>query len=338
MDALAYLAKPKRQPVFALVGDEDFLKRRCRDAIVAAVLGDADPSFAVSTVPGPATDWTTVRNDLDTLPFLAPARIVFVEDADKFVTAHRASLEKYAAAPSTVGVLVLDVTAFPDTTKLAKALPDAAKLVCKSPPEYKADEWAAGFAANWAVGRYGKRLSADAAGELVDRVGPGLGLIDQELAKLATAVGPKPHIEPADVQKLVGRSRAANVFRILDHVGAGRPADALRVLADLFTEGEDPLAILGPMTYTLRLLANVNRHVAAGLSRGPAMDAAGVPKWPQKRQEIDRLINHLGRRRLDKLTDWLVEVNLGLKGGDPLPPRVQLERLVARLARPRDPG
>lgn len=336
MDALAFLAKPKKQPVFALVGDEDFLKRQCREAITKLTLGDADPTFAVTADPGDKLDWSGVRNDLDTLPFLAPARVVIVEEADKFVTEHRPQLEQYAAAPSKSGVLVLEVKAFPDTTKLAKALPDAAKLQCKAPPEWKAAEWAAGFAGNWCATCHGKTLTPDAAAALVDRVGPSLGLIDQELAKLATAVGAKPKIEPADVERLVGRSRAANVFRILDHIGAGRPADAIKVLHELFEEGEDPLAILGPLTYTLRQLAGVNRHVAAGLSKGPAMDAAGVPKWPQKRQELDRLLNHLGRRRLDVLPEWLVEINLGLKGGSPLPPRLQLERLVVRLARPRE--
>lgn len=334
MDALAFLAKPKRQPLFAFVGDEDFLKRRCRDAVIAAALGDADPSFAVSSYPGDRLDFSTVRNDLDTLPFLAPARVVVVEDADKFVAEHRQALEKYAAAPSTIGVLVLEVKTFPDTTKLAKALPDAAKIQCKAPPAYKVADWAA----NWAVAHHGKTLPPDAAGLLVDLVGPQLGLLDQELAKLATAVGPKPRIDPEDVDRLVGRSRSANVFRILDAVGEGRPAEALQVLAELFADGEDPLAVLGPLSAQLRKLAAVNRQVALGLSLGPAMDAAGVPKWPQARQATERQLRHLGRRRLDQLADWLVDINLGLKGGNPLPPRLQLERLVVKLARPREPA
>lgn len=336
MDALAFRNKPKKQPLFVLIGDEDFLKRMCREVIVKATLGDADPSFAVASYPGERLDWTTVRNELDTLPFLAPARVVIVEEADKFVTEHRASLEKYVATPSKLGVLVLDVKTFPDTTKLAKALPDTAKLQCKAPPDYKAAEWAAGFAANWAVTQHSKTLPPDAAGLLVDRVGSSLGTIDQELAKLAAAVGAKPRIDSADVDRLVGRSRAANVFRILDLVGANQPAAALGVLAELFEEGTEPLAILAPLTYTLRQLAAINRQVANGLPLSAAMDAASVPKWPQKRQEYDRLLKHLGRRRLDQLTDWLVELNLGLKGGNPLPHRLQLERLIVKLARPRE--
>src|SRR5918912_41462 len=109
MDALQFLdkaAKSRRQPVYALVGDEDFLKRRCRDAIIALVVGDADPAFAVAAYPGDKLDFSTVRNDLDTLPFLSPARVVVVEQADPFVTEHRAALERYVQSPSKIGVLV----------------------------------------------------------------------------------------------------------------------------------------------------------------------------------------------------------------------------------------
>jgi DNA polymerase-3 subunit delta len=80
----------------------------------------------------------------------------------------------------------------------------------------------------------------------------------------------------------------------------------------------------------------VGREVFSGATLPTAMDRAGVPKWDKARQACERQVKHLGRRRLEKLYDWLVETNLGLKGGSPLPPRLQLERLVVRLARPRD--
>jgi hypothetical protein len=42
----------------------------------------------------------------------------------------------------------------------------------------------------------------------------------------------------------------------------------------------------------------------------------------------------LGRRRLGRLYDWLLQTDLGLKGMSPLPPRTLFERLVVELARP----
>ena len=66
MDALTFLdkaAKSKRQPVYALVGDEDFLKGRCREAIQSLVLGDADPAFALSVYAGEKLEISAVPGD-----------------------------------------------------------------------------------------------------------------------------------------------------------------------------------------------------------------------------------------------------------------------------------
>ncbi|HEX4607345.1 MAG TPA: DNA polymerase III subunit delta, partial [Urbifossiella sp.] len=257
---------------------------------------------------------------------------VVVEPADGFVTNNRPALERYAAQPSPAGVLVLDVKTFPETTKLAKSLPDAAKVACKAPPAYKLGGWVQ----EWAKAGHGKKLAPDAADLLIDLVGPAMGLLDQELEKLAVAVGGKAAVEAADVARLVGRSRGADVFRILDAVGEGKPAAALGILERLFAEGEDPMAVLGPLTAQLRKLAAVGRMRADGQALGPAMDAAKVPAWPAARQSFEKQVRWLGRRRLDQLTGWLVEINHGLKGGNPLPERVQVERLVVKLARPRE--
>lgn len=338
MDALQFLkaAPGKRHPVYALVGDEDFLKRHARERIVAHAVGDEDPSFAVSAYAGDKLDFSTARNELETLPFLAPCRVVIVEEADKFVTENRPALEAYAAKPSAVGVLVLDVKTFPETTKLAKALPDAAKIACKVPPAYKIHELKP-WLVEWAKTAHKKKLASDAAELLLDRIGASMGLLDQELAKLAVAAGAKPGIAAEDVERMVGRSKAADVFRILDAMGDGKPGEALSILEELFGEGEDPMAVMGPLTAQLRKLATVARlHFGEKMALGPAMDAAGVPKWDKARIGCEKQMRHLGGQRLLKLTDMLVEINLGLKGGNALPERVQVERLIVLLARPRE--
>jgi len=138
------------------------------------------------------------------------------------------------------------------------------------------------------------------------------------------------------VDALVALSREANVFQILAKVGDGRPGEALKLLGEALDEGQHPLQVLGALSYTLRRMATVGRLLNQGLPVGEAMNGAGVGKWPKAREEADRLLRHLGRGRLAKLPDWLVEIDLGLKGGNPLPPRLQLERLIVKLAGPRE--
>src|SRR5262249_8196851 len=138
------------------------------------------------------------------------------------------------------------------------------------------------------------------------------------------------------VDELVGRSRSANVFKIMDAIGDGKPAVALTILQELLEEGEEPLAVLGALGSQLRQLTRSARPFRQSLGIDEAMDEAGIPRWPEKRDSVRKQLKHLGGPRLDKLYDWLLEVDQGLKGGSPLPERVQLERLVVRLARPKE--
>jgi DNA polymerase-3 subunit delta len=248
------------------------------------------------------------------------------------VSAERAKLEKYVQQPSTVGVLLLEVTTWPSTTKLAKLVPDTATITCKTPPTNRLPDWCV----RWCQSAYGKQLAMPAARLLVELIGPEMGLLDQEMAKLAAAVGDAAKIEPRDVDRLVGQSRDENVWEIFNLIGAGETSKALGLLDRLLVQGEDPMKLLGMFSYQLRLLAQVARVIAQGTGIGMALEQANVPRW--KHTQVEQQLRQLGRRRQDRLYDWLVETDLGLKGGSSLPPRTQLERLVVRLSRPAESG
>lgn len=359
MDALQFLdkgGKGKRQPIYVVAGDEDFLKRRAIALLHAQLLGESDPSFALSTYPGDKADFAAIRSELDTLPFLSDCRVVIVEKADdrgrkqaaaesesaadgaenipsdgSFVSRYRAALEKYVAAPAKNGVLILEVKSWPANTKLAKLVSDAATIVGKTPPVYKLPAWCV----DWAKTAYGKKLAGPAAQLLVDLVGTEMGLLDAELDKLAVYVGEKGSIDANDVDLLVGRSRSANVFRIMDAIGDGKPNEALTILSELFEEGEVAEAILGALGFQVRKLALAARVHKTGVGIDDAMDRAGVAKWPQARESANRQLRTLGWNRIDKLYDWLLECDQGMKGGSVLPKRILLERLIVRMARPR---
>src|SRR4026208_2414614 len=120
MDALAFIdknGKVRRQPYYVLSGDEDFPKRRVLALLVPVVVGDADPEYAVTTFPGDKTDFSTIRNELDSVSFFSERRMVVIDQADSFVTKFRPQLEAYVPEPAESGVLVLDVKSFPATTK-----------------------------------------------------------------------------------------------------------------------------------------------------------------------------------------------------------------------------
>jgi DNA polymerase-3 subunit delta len=338
MDSLTFLDrldKAKPQPLYVLHGDEPFLKRLVLGGIRRVVLGPDADGFAVSTYPGDKATLGAVQDDLQTLPFLAPCRVVVVEDADPFVTRERARLEKLfpelLGRSKPGGVLVLDVKTWSAGTKLAKATPDTSLIVCNAPDSQQLPPWCVA----WCQAQHGKALAPAAARLLVELVGTEMGILAQEMEKLAAYAGEAPAINARDVDQLVGQSRAENTFQIFDLIGAGKTGEALAFLDQLFDQGDDPLRLLGAFSWQLRRLAQTARLSAQGVPLNDAMDRAGVAKFPTARRAAEQQLRHLGRRRLDQIYNWLVETDQGLKGYSQLPPRTLLERLVVRLARPR---
>lgn len=332
MDSLTFLqgaAKAKPRPIYVLHGDEHFLKRRVLAALRTLVLESDDDGFGLTGRDGDKAIWAEIHDELETLPFLSSRRLVVIERAEPFVTRERPRLEKYFAEPSKTGVLVLDVQSWPANTKLAKQLPEAATIVCKAPEARKLPEWCV----EWCAAQHGKPLAVPAARMLVDLVGADMGLLDQEMAKLASYAGSNSRIDAADVDQLVGQSRAENTWKIFDLIGAGQTGAALTLLDRLLDQGEEPLRLLGAFSMQLRRLAQVARLHSQGQSLPDALEQAGVP--PFGRKSAEQQVRHLGRRRLDRLYDWLLETDLGLKGSSQLPPRTLLERLVVQLARGR---
>jgi DNA polymerase III subunit delta len=334
MDALSFLTRPagKPGPLYVLHGDESFLKRQALRALRQRVLGtDADEQGA-AVFAGDRATLAEVFDELDMLPFFHPRRLVVVEAADPFVTRFRGELEKKVGKLSATGTLVLDVKTWPANTRLAKMIEDSATLACKAPPAYKLPQWCS----DWTAAQYQKQLPAPAAALLVDLIGAEMGQLDQELLKLVVYVGNRKRIDVADVDRLVGNSRAENTWKIFDAIAAGDTKEALAILHRLFDQGEEPLRILGAFSMQLRRLAQATRLTAQGLSVGAALEKVGVPPFGVKSAE--QQMRHLGRRRLARLYDWLLEMNLDLRGNSPLPERTLFERFLLRLARKNEPA
>jgi DNA polymerase-3 subunit delta len=335
MDGMKFLEqvdKIKIHPVYALPGDEAFLKRQIVAVLRDAVLGKGDESFGLVSYTGEKATMGAIREELETAPFFGPRRLVVVEEADEFVTKYRAALEDYVAQPAKSGVLILEVKSWPSNTRLAKMLTGDATIGCAAPAKpYEAQRWATSWCVSWSRSKHGKELPAPAAQLLVDLVGPELGLLDQELAKLAIYAGTAKKISPEDVDCLVGRSRSENLWKIFDATGEGRSGEALAILDNLLMQGEQPLGFLGACSMQLRRLARVASLQNQGLRPGAAMQRAGVP--PFATRSCEQQLRWLGKARLQRLYDWLIQTDMGLKGSSQLPPRAQLEKLILQLSR-----
>ena len=183
--ALDYLAHPDKYPaagVCAVYGDDAFLKSEVLAALRRQVLGGDDGEFGLTTFAGRDVQLRDVHDALATLSLFGDGeRLVIVEEADPFVSEYRAALEDYVAHPAR-GVLVLDVKTWPSNTRLAKAVAASGLAIqCDSPNERQIKSWLT----QRAKAVHQVRLDAAAADALLELVPPELGILVQEVAKLA---------------------------------------------------------------------------------------------------------------------------------------------------------
>jgi DNA polymerase-3 subunit delta len=257
-----------------------------------------------------------------------------VEEADDFVSRYRGELEDYVAKPSRTGVLALDLTTFPSNTRLYKSVAaEGLAIDCSTPTTARLSKWLV----DWAKKFHETTLTAASADSLVEIIGPELGLLDQEIAKLAQAAGGEK-ITPEMVTKYVGGWRAKTTWEMLDAAMDGKIREAMQQLDRLLASGEQPIGILGQISASLRRLAAATRLILLAEAGGrrialpQALERAGMK--PFVLQKAERQLRRLGRVRGSKLYEWLLEADLDLKGDSVMPPRLILERLIVRLAAP----
>ncbi len=338
--ALDYLAQPDKYPppaVCAVFGDERFLRQQAIVCLRAAVLGGGDGDFSLSTFEGCGASFRDVHEVLSTIAMFGDGkRLVVVEEADDFVTSYRTSLEDYVVRPSRSGVLVLDLDSLPSNTRLYKAIAAGGLLIDGgTPAPARLSKWLA----EWAKQRHHVQLPQTAAEMLLEMVGPELGLLDQELARLALLVGDDKKIAPELVSRSVGGWRAKTTWEMLDAALDGNVRQALLQLDRLLAAGEQPLGLLGQISTSLRRFAAATRLVLQAeaarrrINLREPLEQAGIRSFVL--QKAERQLRLLGRHRGDQLYRWLLQADLDLKGESTLPPRLVLERLIVRLsARP----
>jgi DNA polymerase-3 subunit delta len=358
MHALDFLESPpagKRPPICVLYGSERFLKTLVRKQLVKRLAGaEADAESSVTRFDGGEAEYRDVVDELSTVSMFGGGgpRIAYVDDADDFVDKFRTQLENYFGKPRSSGVLVLEVDSWPANTRLYKIsqpialtidcrVPEVANSRAKTKPvdEARIKDWLE----VWARSRHNIQLAPKAAQAMMELVGPEFGLLDQELSKLALFVPAGGKVDVNLVKEVVGGWRTKTAWDLNDAVADGDAALALEQLDKLLQAGQDPLALYGSISWSLRRFAAAARQFRETERRGQRPDLRACLQqagfWGDTVEKAEQQLKQLGRQRALKLYRWLLELDLGLKGSHSSPPaaRFLLEQLFFRLSKPLAP-
>lgn len=294
--------------VFAVVSESAWLRGEALGELLRRLRAAHKDDLDVSTVEGRDAALAEVLDDVRTPSMFGGVRVVVVNDGETFVSRFRETIESYLDEASPTGALILKCRTLDRRTKVYKRLSAAGAMIESEAPRGRA-------VVSWIVRRarsaYGKSLGDLEAGLIRELVGDDVGLLDAELAKLATYVGARTMIERADIDLLVGAVREENVFALLDAMADGNAAGAIERWQQVVAT--DPAArdrAVGGLAWGVRQLLEASR----ARDRGQSLVPLARKMWIDPSRLEARLRRLTGRQLEQRLAD-LLRVDVQVKSG-----------------------
>ncbi len=248
---LGVLEKGELPPVVAFGGAERVFVDEALVAVRARVLVGGLADFNHDRVSARDRRGTDIVSLCNTLPVMAPRRLVEVREAGHLADADLEALGAYVERPSLETVLCLVFDEIDLRDKLPKLL-DKAKtaLLCRF--DHPKDRDMPRLVERRAR-RHKLALQPGAADALALTVGTDLTLLERAFEKLAIAVD--GDVSADDVARHVADTHLEDAFAWVRAVARGDRESALRATAALQAAREEPHRLLGLLAWQLRQVA-----------------------------------------------------------------------------------
>ena len=337
-ELLARLTKGKPIPALLLLGDEPFLRDASRAQLIETFVPEAARPWAVSRYSADRNETQAALEQAQTLPMLAPRQVVLLHEVEKIEKlseknrdAAIENLEAYFANPAPFTVLVLEATALDQRMKLAKLLTEKTLVVDVGLGEdLQARQAAAVPLARAMAKEQGVEFEPGAAEDLAEFVAADLMRLKTEVDKLATYVAQRKLIRRQDVTALVISEKTTTVWELADMLAKREGKRALEFLDCLLRDGEQPLQMLGAITWMYRKLIEASE--LKGISNG-YQAARALSMRPEQAELALQSARKIPKARLMQGLQSLQTADNRLKGGADDPQAV-MEFLISELAAP----
>ncbi len=295
--------------VTLLFGDAEVLKRRAIDRISALSASGEEPGADLTVVEASEVasqkDLRALLADLGALSLLASERIILIKRVDAMTTDDQRSVAQ-ALERLPEGTKVI-MTAGEETGKGKSRRPPVAAELAKvtkklgqvrefsSPHERQLPQWTIQEAE-----QLGKKISPQAAEQLIELTGGSIDRIAAELEKIALYVGETQVIDEVAVAAVTSVSQQATNFQLADAIGnrdAPTALHALSVLLPSTAARGAGIPLVGMIARQLRLIWQIRALAREGvrLDRGQQVPAELAEMLPEHQCVIDAVGNR----------DWL---------------------------------
>lgn len=234
---------------FFLKTEDPFLRDEAIDLLTAAHLEGGSPDFDLDQISGDDADAATLASLMETPPLLSEYRVVVIRGAQGLIPSARKTVEE-AVRRSVPGRVLIVAAEIPrgSKAKFYGVLRENCRTVALSAPR---PSELPGWLVKRARLRHDVELEIDAAQLLSAGIGKRLGVLAQELEKLATYVGSGARIDVEAVRTSVSALPQVDRWGWVDQVAERRIEEAVADLPALLDSGESAVALIASLSESL---------------------------------------------------------------------------------------
>lgn len=291
--------------VFFLHGGDEYRKALAAKALLERYAEPATEAFNVDRIVGTETTVERLASIIATPPMMASWRVVHVKETEGLAASPKAREVVLDAAKTPPPGLVLILQATVPARSKARFYKDLARMATAVEFKPVPADAVPGWLVTWARDELGVTVEIEAAQALAAAAGTELGMLTQEVAKLAEMVGESAVVDLDAVKKGGIRLPVQDRWAWFDLVGNRRIDEAARGLPVLIEQGESVIGlVIGLSTQLLRIGVAIEGGVPALQAALPPYQrflarriVAQARRWT--RAELAGAVR--GLRRLDQL-------------------------------------
>ena len=318
------LKSSSRAPVYILCGPEIYLINKAIKGIVNVIPED-QRDFNVDVYTVGQIEMPEVLASANTLPFLAPRRVVLLRDVDKIRAKTRDAelLRAYLKDPAPDSIFIVQTADVNAGIALSKSLGDGGIVV-----EFRALKGRPlAESLRSAAREKGVEITSHAVDFMIETVGSDLGRIHQEMEKLAVALGKGSVVDVEEIRFYVCGYSYQTMFDLVAAVGRRDINGALALVEAVFTSGAEVHGLIGMLARRFRILWHFARD--AGEKDRPLPSVFRVAKWqlPEYKEQGKFFL----RRETEFILETLLTMDRTVKSTS-VPPRLLVERFILSLS------
>lgn len=249
-----HFASKKISPVYCLTGEDSYsidnTVRQLTAAVEPFITSDFDKETIYCT---PEKDFNDILNIVTAFPLGSEKKLVILKDFEK--VKDKKKLTAYIKSPADFTLLIIiqngevsNAEAEPYFSLFSKGFLFEAKEL----KEKALISWVESYCAE-----KGKHISTENAALLVDTVGDNRALVEMQIQKMFTFLGPEKEVTFEIIKDLATNLKEYTIFDLQNALGKKDKKEALKISYNLLEKGSELIGILAMLTRYFTGLAQI---------------------------------------------------------------------------------